>query len=542
MKRILTALGLMALAVGASAQTMYDALNYSAEEYVGSARTMAMGNAVTALGGDPGSVHINPAGGAVAGYSQFSLSMGANVSSTLTQGTTLDGASSPYCFGDRTSYSWPRFICPNMAISFNVQTGRSFGLKSWAFNLIASSRSYFQDYTYASGVHDGTSIAGALAAQAAGVASSEYDADTAYDRYGWGAVLGWRSGMICTAGDSGDQYVGATEKFIENEDGSRSYFTAGALDQTFGRRVTGCKSDYIINMAFNISDLVYLGVTGGITTINYIYDDYLKESPVAVSDFDIDFGEAGQTYFTGLKYQSWYNATGCGLYAKFGAIFTPGPMRIGLAFQTPTGFSMRETWGAAAETHYQNSSFDGSASTPEGDFRYRLRTPMRASIGVAGTIAGLAVLSADYEFASNRSMRFSDYSEYTGDFDAVNEDIRNCMGMNHQLRLGAEVKPLSWLSVRAGYGLNDTRTGFRSTSTVNAWETMDHSASCGLGFSTKGSFYADLGFKSLLGHHTYIYPYDDYDAFSDGTINHWSPEIYARRNLYTILCTVGFRF
>ena len=50
--------------VGANAQTMYDALRFSENNYEGTARTIAMGNAFTALGGDPGAVTINPAGSA----------------------------------------------------------------------------------------------------------------------------------------------------------------------------------------------------------------------------------------------------------------------------------------------------------------------------------------------------------------------------------------------------------------------------------------------------------------------------------------------
>ena len=41
-------------AVAASAQTEFDALMFSENNYEGTARTMAMGNAFTALGGDPG--------------------------------------------------------------------------------------------------------------------------------------------------------------------------------------------------------------------------------------------------------------------------------------------------------------------------------------------------------------------------------------------------------------------------------------------------------------------------------------------------------
>ena len=67
MKKIVLAAAFLAASVAAGAQNMYDAINFSQNHYFGTARSMAMGNAVTAVGGDLGSIGINPAGSAVAG-------------------------------------------------------------------------------------------------------------------------------------------------------------------------------------------------------------------------------------------------------------------------------------------------------------------------------------------------------------------------------------------------------------------------------------------------------------------------------------------
>ena len=70
-KYTITGFIVLAAAASAAAQDMYDALRYSDYNYYGTARTIGMGNAVTALGGDLGSIGINPAGSAVNSYSQF---------------------------------------------------------------------------------------------------------------------------------------------------------------------------------------------------------------------------------------------------------------------------------------------------------------------------------------------------------------------------------------------------------------------------------------------------------------------------------------
>ena len=85
MKRIILITALAAASLGASAQTMYDAMMFSQNDYFGTARSMSMGNAVTALGGDLGSIGINPAGSAVARYSQFVVTPGLTVSLVSSQ-------------------------------------------------------------------------------------------------------------------------------------------------------------------------------------------------------------------------------------------------------------------------------------------------------------------------------------------------------------------------------------------------------------------------------------------------------------------------
>jgi len=541
MKRFLLVLGFMTLAVGLSAQSMYDALRYSREDYIGTARTLAMGNAFTALGGDAGSIILNPAGSGVCSYSQVTITPGLNISSSVAQGTTLSGAAAPFCFGNATRANLTKFALPNLGLVLSYETGRNYGLKSFSLGLVMNSRSFYQDYVNTSGEHNGTSIAGSIAAKTSGINYQDLDGADAYYNYSWASVLGWKSGMISTAGPYENSYVGATEKFINKEDGKQEFFTAGPLNQDYARRILGGKTSTIINAAMNISDLVYIGANIGIVNLRYVSDDYIKESPVNIDDFEVDFGTEGSSYFKSLKYQNWYTASGLGVNASLGIIATPGPVRIGWAIHTPTSLTITEKWGASAETHYSNSKFDGSASTPNGEYKYSVRTPWRTNLGIAGTVAGRAVLSVDYEFCTNRSMKLNDP---TGDvdFSGVNATIRSSMGATHQLRAGVETKALDWLSVRAGYTLSDTRCGYGKESVINPYEDMDHSVAAGLGFSTNGSFYADLAFRTLFGHKEYIYPYADYDYASDGSILHFTPEILTRRNLYTVVLTLGFRF
>ena len=61
-KQTIAILLLAAFAADAGAQTVADALRFSDNNYYGTARSISMGNAFTALGGDLGSISLNPAG------------------------------------------------------------------------------------------------------------------------------------------------------------------------------------------------------------------------------------------------------------------------------------------------------------------------------------------------------------------------------------------------------------------------------------------------------------------------------------------------
>ena len=153
MKKYTIIAGLSLLSLQLGAQNMYDALRYSSDYYTGSARTLALGNAVTATGGDVATIAVNPAGGAVSGFSQVTVTPGLNISSCTAQGTQLPGSASslPYCYDSRLRTNRSSFALPNLGVNLNFNTGRKSGVKSWNFGVLINNRNYYQDRTYASG-------------------------------------------------------------------------------------------------------------------------------------------------------------------------------------------------------------------------------------------------------------------------------------------------------------------------------------------------------------------------------------------------------
>lgn len=532
-------------AMSAQAQTAYDAFRFSERNYEGTARSVAMGNAFTALGGDLGSIGINPAGSAVAKYSQFTITPSLTVSTNTTHGVSpySDGYL-PY-FEKQFKQTATHFAIPNFGMTFNWDTGRSSGLKNVTFGFVMNRVNDWNEDVFAKGRNSTTSFMGAMATEATemGLLGSNLNMNNAYDYDPWKYVVGYQSGMISTFGGYDDQFVGASELLQENNMGDTEIFLGGLLDQSYGRRVRGGKNDYLINLGFNISDFLYIGANLGITSMNYTYDEYFKEVAVDPDDFGIEF-DNGKAYFDRMKYKYSYGANTSGVYGKFGFILTPGlGLRIGAAIQTPTGTTVNEYWYYSGETTYTDNSFNGYADSPEGEDQYRFSEPWRANFGIAWTLGKFAVFSADYEMCNYSSMKFKrngfdDGREY---FIDLNDEIRSIYGKSQMFRAGVEIKPVDVLALRAGYGVTTSPEKFN----LNG-EQLDipaaQNVSFGLGFISRKSFFADVACRYAFTSDEYFMPYNDYMFDADGNVTDFAPEILNRKDAWKVLLTLGWRF
>ncbi len=550
------------MTIAGSAQqlpTYYDVAAIASEnEYDGTARSVAMGNAFTALGGDLGSVGLNPAGSAVAGYSQITLTPGLSISTNTTSGVLPPGGDELPYFQREMKRRMTDFNIPNLGITFNYDTHRKSGLKNITFGFIMNRTASWDEDIYANGTNDRTSFMGAMAYEASnyyydekedlyfGLSSAELGMDRPYDRdLPWYYVMGYNSGMISPFGDYDDQYIGASEVIAKNDQGKDIIFQPGTLDQTYGQRISGSKYDYLINLGANISDFLYIGANLGISSLDYSYSKYFKEVAQDPEDFEIILSDGGGTFhFTDMKYKETYSLSGIGVYGKFGFILTPGGgFRIGGAIQTPTLNNITEKFDYYGETNYDISKYDLSSLSPEGRDEISLVSPYRANLGLAYTFGQFGVVSADYEVCDYGSMRYRSTYEDREFFEDINAGIKENFRASHMVRLGAEIKPIPELSIRAGYGLTTSpEEALYHIDDASVIKTQNISA--GLGYSSKKSFFADLAVKGTFLSDQYFQPYQDYMYDSEGYINEgdYVPELLNTRRLLKIMLTIGWRF
>ena len=251
------------------------------------------------------------------------------------------------------------------------------------------------------------------------------------------------------------------------------------------------------------------------------------------------------TYFKNATYKHSYSADGTGIFGKIGVIVTPGAgLRFGAAIQTPSTTTIKEQWQDEASTHFTDPSCNGEAESDLGRNEYTYNAPWRFNLGLAYTLGRFAAISADYEVADYASMRYiidrHDMPEdYIEEFEAINEDIKKAYGAVHQFRIGAEVKPLSSLAIRAGYNLKNSALKKVKNSETEEYQSVApvyyQNLSFGLGYSSKKSFFADLACRYTFPIYEYIFPYSDYQNIP-------SPEIRNIHSNWKLLLTLGWRF
>lgn len=549
MKKILIIAMGMAVTIGAAAQTWQDALLFSENNYGGTARSVGIGNALTAVGGDAGSIGINPAGSSVASYSQFVFTPGVTFSTVNVAGTIAEGSAEAIGLGDKVKTPYSRFRVPNVGFIINMNTGRRSGWKRMSFGFMFNSTADYTSRLHSSGVNYDNSFAASLASQAqsAGYKTADLSSSDWYNTpAAWMNVAGYRSGMFDGLPGQDGSYIAVTE--VIDDDGNIRL--AAPVFQKYGQQTTGSKHDILMNFSANYNDMLYLGLNLGVTTLSYGMSEYWMEMPDNPDEFPtLNYDDGRTATFESLTMKRNYQASGSGIYLKAGAIWRPmAGLRLGAAIQTPTLMDIKERYGFSGTTVLSGKST--TIPSPEDELGYTLVNPFRFNLGVAYSIGSWGLVSADYEFADYSHTHYKSSSSYAFDdnFADVNADIAELLGVSHQLRLGAEVKPLPFLAVRAGYNyIGSGQSKYFQDNYVYELSASDkaalskHSASLGLGFSSGGSFFADAAVRVRFMPKDYLIPYLYYaDGAVDGNV--LTPEIEIKSRMVDALVTVGWRF
>lgn len=540
---------------------MYDGIANSENNPYGTARSMALGNAMTAVGGDLGAVAINPAGGAVARYGQFAITPGLTISSSNASFSPVGESS----YGASSHESKARMNFPSAGASIRMTTGRDKGLRAYTMTVLLNQMQDYNSSMIASGVNSKTSLLSEFASAACGYYHNEL-VDYTANGASWDLVSGYNGRLF--GGLSSTIYAGNSE--VETPYG---YAIPAPLAQTSSTMTNGYRRDFIIGWSFDISGNLYLGFNLGLPTMYKNLSEGYFEAPYKnYMDFYICLPDKGgnfvDTFYTGSRYMFSQYTRMTGIYAKFGAIWLPADnVRLGFAIQTPTSYSVTEGYTYSASSTYENTSCNGSSTSPVDEWSYKMRSPFSFNVGLAYTFAGRGLFTLDADFTDYRVMKYTEAGGGVEYFYDVNQTINKFCGISKTIRAGVEYKLTPEFSARAGFNLatSPERTWGGKTA-ADFYGAMPYygaltgkgqyvkdkktAFSLGFGYSSPGSFFADFAVR-VNNYPTSVYlPYYDYDHMDANGVLHQigstseelSPRIRINRTLWDAMITFGWRF
>ena len=506
------------MAAGVFAQTAEDALTLSQEFPEGTARSVAMGNAFTALGGDLGAIAINPASSGVYRCSQFSFS----------PSLTTARAETNY-LGNTSASRKTGLTVSNLGVVLTFDTGNYTGLLNYNFGFVYNTKNSYRSVMKAYGSTDNSSMLSSIAAGLEGIDWSEIDLESTSSPYttssaSWPGILAWNTYVLAPLSvlggqyaDVNDSYIASTENYNADTDELR---IGGTLNQRFNRKTYGSNGEFSINFGGNVSDFLYFGMNINCESVNYTVEEYYEESAQDPSRFDDGFVSMDNSY--------WLRTSGAGANFKFGAILTPvAGLRLGATFTTPTWYTLTDEWDYTMNTAFNNGNTYTQYS-PTGTYTYQLTAPMRWSVGAAYTFAGQGLLSVDYEGVNYGDMKFLSENGTTGIFGEENAYIGRTFQNAHVLRAGLEIRMGKSMALRGGYQYH--------SSPIKGVQAARKVYSAGVGFDLSQTTTLDFAWTRIGRSSDTFQLYDDYS--SAVTV----PTGTNTRSLSKLICTLAVKF
>lgn len=471
------------------AQNELDALRYSQRFYGSTARSLSMGGAFTALGGDFASLGLNPAGIAVYRAGEF----------TITPVFNFQQSEADYMgtFSDEFKYSMG---IDNLGFIGVVKTGRESGLVSFNFGVGYNRQNNFNRNIIMKGFNSYTSMADYFLEYANGLYPENLD--PYWERLAF------------------DTYVIDTISF------PNFYETVPlGTEHKQTRNYSGSLSEWSFSGGFNIDNKLFIGAGLGIVSV--YYSDRYNHTEIDTEDLN-DFRQ--------FTYKRRIITNGTGLNFKIGAIFRPIELlRIGASLHFPTFYKMDDEENASMESWFDTGEYYSAVPTTSSGSKmgarlkeYAIHSPLRANLGAALIFGKAGLVTADYEYVDYTTMRLRE-TDGGYDFDYENELIRDAFRPVHNIRLGGEFK-MNNLAFRGGYGLylSPYEKGQMN-------ENANYSVySAGVGIR-EGSFFVDFAYAlSTQKESEYLYYYGGMPFQSRPSDNIYSNSSFK--------LTLGFRF
>ena len=508
------------------AQNEIDALRFSQDKVAGTARGLALGGAMSAVGADFSSTFLNPAGLGLYRKSDLLFSPSFRIFSTQTDYLNENANTLASNFGfANAGFTYGKVLTEKDDEGKVVEKKK--GFKGFGLSLGFSQVANYNQSRELSAYNDESSITQFFTDQAQGLTNVELSGTNSF------AGLGWAAGVFFTDTTG---IPGRWLPAVKN----------GDIQQAFRITESGRKNDWSLGFGGNVSDFIYFGAGVGLQDLNYRYDMRYEESDINnIHQNDV----ADSSSFSRLDFDDEYQTRGIGFNARAGIIVRPLPyLRVALSATTPTWYNLRDRYYSAL-----TANFDGDDITygledennPEGEYRYTLITPFKLTAGVMAIYKKIGFITADVDILDYSSTRLVvkdvDGTPIGVDpFEAANASIKDNFKFSYNLRVGAEAryKIMRFRLGFANYGsaLKKEAREFYEFSTTELKNIPGSrlSYSGGIGIKQK-NYYIDLTYvRDVSWNRQLLYTLEDPAKFS--------PDLISKRVSNSFLMTIGFTF
>lgn len=457
MKKNLLTLLLIGLAYISQAQSVTDAFMFSSSNYQGTAKSLAMGSAIGAVGADFTCLAINPAG----------MGLFRSTDISITTDLALDLATTS-CYGNQEKVIRPNFSIDNFGYVQTWKPKKQSGLRHFQVGIGYNRINDFNNRAYAKGINNKNSMIDMYANEAQGLSEEELRTYYPMDIY-----QAWETYLLDTMNGS---YI--------------SRVPTGDLLQAHNIYSYGKITEWTVAFSGNLWDRVFFGVSIGLPYIkNHILKDYREEVVHPSEDSDLEK----------WAYDDYLHRKGGGSNIKLGAIVFPMSwLRLGVAYHSRTVYELDETWITSTESFFAGNhkySKDG-----ETEYFYEFSTPRRFIASAAVLFGRDGMISVDAEWL-NYGIAFFNDIQY--DYSSLNEEIAQSYTSTMNIRVGADYK-INGCYLRGGFVYNGSPYGLQET------DKRFMSASVGAGIPVSGAFIIDLAYAyNFMRDQYYMYNYYD---------------------------------
>lgn len=464
------------------------AVLFSRNSVSGTAASTGAGGAFSSVGGDLGSIELNPAGLGLFKSNDISITPGLKISA------------------DRSNYDGNNANTPQVSPEI-AQAGAAFTkkmskgpLKSFTFALNYEGQNFFsrnQNFGYTNNSHS-------LIDNYAYIYNNGYTPLVSLD----GALLNYANIL---------GYDQSTGKFGSN--------IKTPIQQSGSLNTRGFSSKVSLGFGANVSDKLFFGLSVSVPILNYTVNTQMTETNNNPTD---------SNQFQNYTLNSSITESGFGFTGTLGLIYQPTSwMRLGLSYGLPTWFFMNENSNSALTYSFDSSAGNYIPTQYNTPFTYRLRLPMKGTLGASFYFAENSFFSADYSIQNVGATHYSVPNDSFQLAPFYNTYMKNTYTYTHTVKAGIQ-GAYKKLRLRAGYSYISTpfKSGQNYTVQYGSYNESVQTATAGIGLVFK-RFYIDM---------SYIFTYTK-DGLSPNYQDFQVPldEIHSTYMTHSILLTVGVR-